>query len=346
MRILAFETSCDDTCVAIVDNGTRVLVNTRTHQNDAHTPHGGIVPEVAARLHADRWRGVLEEAMQEAKTTWSDIDAIAVTQGPGLGTSLLTGTTAASFLALLHDKPLIPVHHIWGHLLSPLLDRNIDKARFPALVLTVSGGHTNLVKLHALDRAEVLGKTRDDAAGEAFDKVARVLGLGYPGGPAISKMAEMGDKNAHNFPKSMLEKDSLDFSFSGVKAAVKRHTEQIETPITEKQKADICASFQRAVVETLTKKVKRALGQPTHANVRSLWLVGGVSANTALRRSLEELAESWGLDFACPAKMEYCTDNAAMIGGVAAIMVAKHGLAAFPSRALDARGRWVLPEGL
>ncbi len=320
MKILAFETSCDDTAVAIVEDGCRVLASVRVSQVE-HNEWGGVVPEIAARLHAENWRGALEQCLGVAEISITAIDALAVTQGPGLQTSLLSGTTAANFLAQLYQKPLIPVHHIYGHLCSVFLDRDLNTVQFPALVLTVSGGHTDLYLWKTATEWEKLGGTLDDAAGEAFDKTAKMLGLGYPGGPIVSKNAENGDRNAYQLPVPNLGKDSLDFSFSGVKAAVYRLIE------TRKDKSrlvpteddnfinDLCASFESTVATIFTKKITTALAQ--HPGVKTLCFVGGVSANTHIRKALETLSQQSGIQFLRPEKLEYCTDNAAMIASAA-----------------------------
>ncbi len=381
MKILAFETSCDDTAVAIVEDGTKVLASVRVSQLE-HNEYGGVVPEIAARLHSENWRGALEECLNLARSTSSgqtgfsekDIDAIAVTNGPGLQTSLLTGTTAASFLSLFWQKPLIPVHHIFGHISSVFLDENPAKflphptpllegegaIRFPVLVLTVSGGHTEFFLQKSMTEVERLGGTLDDAAGEAFDKVAKMLGLGYPGGPIVGNLAKKGDRHRFKFPQPMLGKNSLDFSFSGVKSAVYREIEAEKLRLknnsgvistgakrngeisrslhsscllgrddknkkkgdspnkfnfSEKFIADICASFEQTVTEIFIKKIKRAIAQ--NPAVKAVHFVGGVSANEFLRENLAKFLESQGRELKIPAKFEYCTDNAAMIGSAA-----------------------------
>jgi N6-L-threonylcarbamoyladenine synthase len=350
MLILAFETSCDDTAVAIVRNGTEVLSNIRLSQPE-HNQYGGVVPEIAARLHADNWKNVLEEAFVQANKYLNnpteqnniyppdkkemkevlyieDIDAIAVTQGPGLQTALLTGTSAASYLSHLYQKPIIPVHHILGHLSSTALDRSADETKFPNLVLTVSGGHTSLYYRTSFVDVQQIGKTLDDAAGEAFDKCAKMLGLGYPGGPIVSQWAEKGDRKAYKFPCIMLDKSSLDFSFSGLKASVYRlveeHKKNAEAekigPFDETFIANVCASFETIVSTILTKKILRALEHFPQA--KELHFVGGVSANTFIRKNLEIALNPKSVELFVPIKMSYCTDNAAMIG-VAGYFLAK-----------------------
>lgn len=327
MNILAFETSCDDTAVAIVKDGNHVLANVRDAQPD-HARYGGVVPEIAARLHSEHWRGTLERCFSEANLAWDDIDSIAVTQGPGLQTSLLTGTSAASFLSLLYDKPVIPVHHIHGHVLSSLLDRDFADITFPYLALTVSGGHTSFYLCANFTDIQLLGTTRDDAAGEAFDKCAKMLGLSYPGGPIVSQRAEQGDRRAFKLPRILLEKETLDFSFSGLKASLYRIIE------TEKEQSgelsdefinNVCASFEFIVGEIFTKKLERALEK--YPEVQQIHFVGGVSANRYLREQLQVCADQYGAEILWPMQSAYCTDNAAMIAAAAYVNVQKNAKA-------------------
>ena len=319
MKILAFETSCDDTAVAVVENGTKVLSSICVSQVD-HNEYGGVVPEIAARLHSENWRGALEKCLKEASLSIEDIDYFAVTNGPGLQTSLLTGTTAASFLSLLYSKPLIPVHHIYGHICSNFLERNIQDFQFPALVLVSSGGHTEMHLWEDVTKLKKLGATLDDAAGEAFDKTAKMLELGYPGGPIVSTEAEKGDSKAYDFPRIMLNRESLDFSFSGLKASVYRELENEKLSTNNQQlTTNICASFQQAVVDTFHKKISRALDK--YPQIKHVHFVGGVSANKVIRESLNNLCESRGIPFFKPTKGIYSTDNAAMIGSAAYFLV-------------------------
>lgn len=321
MKILAIESSCDETAVAIVEDGRKVHTNIIASQIDLHAKTGGVVPEVAAREHVLKMLPVLDEAFAETGMTWDDIDAVAVTQGPGLVSSLIIGTQTANIISHLKGKTLIPVNHIMGHLYSNWLDCD-DEIVFPILILTVSGGHNELVLMRDHMQFEVLGETRDDASGEAFDKVARLLGLGYPGGPIISKMAEKGDKTRFDFPKIMLEKDSLDFSFSGLKTAVLTEVKEYarengfetEEEIDEQFKCDISASFQEVVCETLSDKLMRAIEQ--NPEVQEVHLAGGVSANTRLREMIQKKIPA-GLTFRHPKSIRYCTDNAAMIATAA-----------------------------
>jgi len=321
MKILSIETSCDETACAIVEDGHKVLANTIASQIDIHAKTGGVVPEVAAREHVLQMIPVLDECLKEASCDWDDIDALAITKGPGLISSLIIGTETANVISYVKKKPLIPVQHITGHIYSNWLDLD-EEIKFPVLILTVSGGHNELVLMKNHHQFEVLGESRDDAAGEAFDKVARILGLGYPGGPVISKVSEDGDKTAFDLPRAYLEKGSLDFSFSGLKTAVltivKKYakTKGFETAdeLDEKFKADLAASFQEAVVEVLTKKLYMAFQK--HPGIKEVHLAGGVSANTRLREVISEKFAGEVI-FRHPKSIEYCTDNAAMIAASA-----------------------------
>lgn len=317
MKILAFETSCDDTGVAIVADGCDVISNVRVSQVE-HTEYGGVVPEIAARLHAENWRGTLEKCLTKAKMTIDDVDALAVTQGPGLQTSLLTGTTAASFLSQFFKKPLIPVQHIRGHINSVTLGRNPAEIEYPVLTLTVSGGHTDMFLQRSTTEVERIGGTLDDAAGEAFDKCAKMLGLGYPGGPIVSKQAESGNGAAFDFPRPLPVRGDLNFSFSGIKAAVHRLLE--EQP--DANVADVCASFEQAVVDVFVRKVGFAID--AHPDLRAVHFTGGVSANRAIREALWKLCDERGLEFRVPKEFIYCTDNAAMIAGEAFWQIQKN----------------------
>ncbi len=320
MKILAFETSCDDTALAIVENGVKVLASVKVSQVE-HNQYGGVVPEIAARLHSENWRGALEKCLNLAKISLDEIDALAVTQGPGLQTSLLTGTTTASFLSLFWQKPLIPVHHTLGHISSVFLDApEFYQKNFPVLVLTVSGGHTEFFLQKSFTEIKKLGQTLDDAAGEAFDKVAKMLGLGYPGGPIVSNWAKKGNREKYAFPIPNLGKNSLDFSFSGVKAAVYRQIEMEKNQenfagFSETFIADVCASFEETVWKIFAKKITVALNQ--NPNAKALHFVGGVSANKYLRENLAKFLANLGVDFRITTNFEYCTDNAAMIASAA-----------------------------
>ena len=313
MKILGIETSCDETACAIVEDGRKILANTVASQIDLHAKTGGVVPEVAAREHVLKMIPVLDECLLTAKCGWEDIDAIAITQGPGLVSSLIIGTETASVISYVKQKPLIPVQHIVGHIYSNWLETE-DEIEFPLIILTVSGGHNELILMRDHHDFEVLGETRDDAAGEAFDKVARLLGLGYPGGPAISKIADHGDADKFKFPIVLLDKGSLDFSFSGLKTAVLSEVKKLTTEVDDQTKADVAASFQQTVVKTLATKLKMAAEK--YPNVKELHLAGGVSANRLLRSSIPEYVPE-GIKLRYPKSIAYCTDNAAMIAAAA-----------------------------
>lgn len=318
MKILSIETSCDETAAAVVENGTKVLSNVIYSQIATHAKTGGVVPEVAAREHVPKILPVIEQALKEAELQWSQIDAIAVTKGPGLLSSLIVGTVAASTLAEIHQKPLIPVNHIEGHIYAPFLERE-DPLKFPLLILTVSGGHNEIILMKDHGKYEILGETLDDAAGEAFDKVARILGLGYPGGPEISRVAENGDPTAIDFPRAIPQKNNFDFSFSGLKTAVLYRVQQEKEQSGQLFKqfiADCAASFQEAVCDSLVSKFLNAA--KVHKPVE-LQVTGGVSANKRLREMMLERAKSEDLEIPLnfPQNLAFCTDNAAMIGSAA-----------------------------
>ena len=330
MKILGIETSCDETAAAVVENGTKVMSNIIASSVELHAKTGGVVPEVAAREHIRQISPVVDQAMEEAKVGWDDIDAIAVTHAPGLVASLLIAINTAQALAYIHEKPLIPIHHIAGHIYANFLERN-KEPEFPILVLTVSGGHNELVLLKGHYQFEVIGETLDDAAGEAFDKVARLLNLGFPGGPAIAKAAEKGNPKAINVPRPMLDKDNrFNFSFSGLKTAAR--TKIIESGTREAEKSeitnhksqiisDISASFQAAVIDVLSDKLINAAEE---FDVKEVHLAGGVSANQLLRKvTAEKLGDSIPLIY--PKNLIYCTDNAAMIAGAAYFCPQKDG---------------------
>jgi len=308
VTILSIETSCDETSAAIVKNGREVLSNMIYSQIDIHKKFGGVVPEVASRNHVEKISQVVDEAMGEAGVGFDDIDGIAVTYGPGLVGALLVGVSYAKGLSFTLNKPLVPVNHIEGHICANFIAHKDLEPPFISLV--VSGGHTHIVHIKDYGDYEILGKTRDDAAGEAFDKVARSLGLGYPGGPLIDKLAKIGNEKAIDFPRVYLEKDSLDFSFSGIKSAVLNYLNQQKQknlPIVDE---DVAASFQKAVVEVIADKVIVAAER---VGVDTIVLAGGVAANSGLRKEFEEKLENKAIDFKFP-PIILCTDNAAMIG--------------------------------
>jgi N6-L-threonylcarbamoyladenine synthase len=306
LLILGIETSCDETAAAVVAGGTTVRSSVVSSQVDLHARFGGVVPEIASRAHVRLLTPAVAEALVEAGVEGTEIDAVAATVGPGLATSLLVGVSVAKSLALVWDVPFVGVNHMEGHLYACFLhDPDLE---LPAVALLVSGGHTLLVLMEGHGRYRVLGTTIDDAVGEAFDKVARFLGLGYPGGPAIDRIAEVGDPEAVAFPRAM-EREGYDFSFSGLKTAVTRYAKAHP----EAEVADVAASFQRAAVDVLITKARRAVAE---TGARSLCLGGGVGANSELRRRVVEVCAEDGVAAVVPSR-ELCTDNAAMIASAA-----------------------------
>jgi N6-L-threonylcarbamoyladenine synthase len=311
LRILALETSCDDTCAAVVD-GALVRSNVISSQAAFHERYGGVVPEVASRHHVELLNGVVEAALEDAKLDAGDADAVAVTRGPGLIGALLVGISSAKALAAAGRKPLIAVDHLHGHVAANFLEPEpLDP---PFLCLIASGGHTLLAGVTGRDGYEVLGRTLDDAAGEAFDKGARLLGLGYPGGPAIQEAAREGDPEAFEFPIAMTRDPGLDFSFSGTKTALVYAARELGDDAVRERRADLAASFQRAIVGQLVAKLERSLDAGDWPAVA---LGGGVAANAELRERVEELCRDRGLRLKL-VPLELCTDNAAMIAAAAA----------------------------
>jgi N6-L-threonylcarbamoyladenine synthase len=310
MIILGIESSCDETAVAIVKDGNQVLSNTIASQILIHRKTSGVVPEVAARAHLDKFDNLLELAFKESGSSWDQIDAIAVTAGPGLVGCLLNGITYASTLAALHNKPLISVNHIHGHILSATIGCR-DEVKFPIAVLSVSGGHNDLYIVRSFTEFEKIGQTLDDAAGEAYDKAAKMLGLDYPGGPSISKEAINGDSLKYDLPRPMLNK-GYDFSFSGLKTALSLVIEKCQN--LEAEKSHIAASFQAAANDVLSQKLMRAAAE---FKVKEVHLVGGVSANLDLRERILKMAQEVGVTFRHPADFKLCTDNAGMIAAAA-----------------------------
>jgi N6-L-threonylcarbamoyladenine synthase len=317
--ILAIESSCDETACAVVQQGSRVLSSAVASQMEVHARFGGVVPELASRAHIEAINNVIDQALSQSGRSPADFAAVAVTHEPGLIGSLLVGLMAAKTLAWVWDKPLIGVNHVYAHAYSAALDA--EPIEYPAAALICSGGHTALYECRSPVDLVLLGTTIDDAAGEAFDKVASILGLGFPGGPAVDKAARAGDPKAIRFPRTLLQGQSLDFSFSGIKTAVLYHVKGVPgprapappPPLSQAQVADVAASFQAAVVDVLRIKLRRAARA---IDARTLVLGGGVAANSALRATLTELAAS----LRCPLRMpplKYCVDNAAMVGGVA-----------------------------
>ncbi|CAM4204602.1 tRNA (adenosine(37)-N6)-threonylcarbamoyltransferase complex transferase subunit TsaD [Listeria booriae] len=312
--ILGIESSCDETAVSVVRNGKEMLSNVVASQIESHKRFGGVVPEIASRHHVEQITIVLEEALEQAGVTMADIDAIAVTEGPGLVGALLIGVNAAKTLAFIHNKPLIGVHHIAGHIYA---NRFETEMQFPSLSLVVSGGHTELVVMREHGRFDIIGETRDDAAGEAYDKVARTLGLTYPGGVQIDKLAATGEDSFH-FPRAMMDDASYDFSFSGLKSSFINTVHNLRQKEMALNEADLAASFQASVVDVLVAKTIRAAKE---YDVKQLLLAGGVAANRGLRERLTEQVASELPDVTLIIPpLSLCGDNAAMIAAAGTIM--------------------------
>lgn len=337
MLVLGLETSCDETGVALYDSDEGLLADALFSQIDLHRIYGGVVPELASRDHIKRLIPLLNQVLAEAGCTKSAINAIAYTAGPGLVGALLVGASFAQALSFAWGIPSVGVHHMEGHLLAPMLEENPPK--FPFVALLVSGGHTQLVKVEGIGRYELLGESVDDAAGEAFDKTAKLLGLNYPGGPEIARLAEQGMAKRFKFPRPMTDRPGLMFSFSGLKTAALNAWQQCkaENDDTEQTKADIALAFQQAVVDTLTIKCRRALEQ---TGLNQLVIAGGVSANKALRHSLEEMVKplKGNVFYARP---QFCTDNGAMIAyaGCQRLMAGEHS-----TLAIEVRARWPMEQ--
>ncbi len=311
VTILAIESSCDETAAAVVRNGREVLSNIISSQIALHTIYGGVVPEIASRKHVEKINGCIRAALDEARLTLSDIDVIAVTYGPGLVGALLVGVSEAKAIAFATGKPLIGVHHIEGHIYANFIENKDLEPPFVCLV--ASGGHSHLVIVRDYCEIEIIGQTRDDAAGEAFDKVARAIGLGYPGGPKIDKAAKEGNPDAYSFPRAQIPEAKYDFSFSGLKSAVLNLINQDKMQGKEINQADIAASFQKAVVDVL---VSHGIEACKEYGFDKLAIAGGVASNSQLRQKMEEECERNGIKFYRPSPV-LCTDNAAMIGAAA-----------------------------
>lgn len=307
ITILAIETSCDETAASVVRNGYEVLSNVVNSQIESHKRFGGVVPEVASRHHVENITMVIEEALVEAHMTWDDIDAVAVTEGPGLIGALLVGINAAKALALAHSKPLIPVHHIAGHVYANHIE---ERLTFPMLALVISGGHTELVLMKDHMAFEVIGETRDDAVGEAYDKVARTIDLPYPGGPHVDRLAASGE-DVLEFPRPIM--DDYDFSFSGLKSAVINKLHNLNQKGISYNKEDVAASFQASVIDVLTIQTFKALKD---YDIKQLLICGGVAANRGIRARMETMCDSNDVKLLIP-PLNLCTDNAAMIGAAA-----------------------------
>lgn len=306
--ILAIESSCDETAASVVRNGREVLSNVISTQIDIHTLYGGVVPEIASRKHIENINPVIRQALKDAEVNFDDIDAIGVTYGPGLVGALLVGVAEAKALAFALDKPLVGVHHIEGHISANYIENETLEPPFVCLV--VSGGHTHLVIVNDYGEYQVIGHTRDDAAGEAFDKVARAIGLGYPGGPKIDKLAKEGNPSAIEFPRASITGSEYDFSFSGLKSSVLNYINSCEMKGIEYNRADIAASFQKAVVDVLVSHSMKAL---KNMGWNKFAIAGGVASNSAIREAFIEACKQENVEFYYPSPV-YCTDNAAMIG--------------------------------
>lgn len=342
VRVLGIETSCDETAAAVVacgPQGVRVLSDVVLSQVAAHAPYKGVVPEIAARAHVEGLDGAIAAAMQGAGLDFPELDGVAATAGPGLIGGVMVGLVTAKALALAHAKPLIAINHLEGHALSPRLAAPLA---YPYLLLLVSGGHCQFLAVLGLGQYRRLGTTIDDALGEAFDKTAKILGLGMPGGPAVEALARQGDGARFALPRPLLGREGCDFSFAGLKTAVAREAEALGAGITEQDKADLCASFQAAVLDVVADRTRRAMAQfdEMKGGEGRLVAAGGVAANAALRGRLEALAGERGYLFVAP-PLRYCTDNAAMI----ALAGAERLKAGFRSNLdIAARPRWPLDE--
>lgn len=333
MRVLGIETSCDETGIAIYDSEAGLLANQLYSQVKLHADYGGVVPELASRDHVRKTIPLIQEALKEAGLTAKDIDGVAYTAGPGLVGALLVGATIGRSLAFAWDVPAVPVHHMEGHLLAPMLEDNPPD--FPFVALLVSGGHTQLISVTGIGKYELLGESIDDAAGEAFDKTAKLLGLDYPGGPMLSKMAQQGTEGRFTFPRPMTDRPGLDFSFSGLKTfaanTVRANDDSAQTH------ADIARAFEDAVVDTLAIKCKRALDQ---TGFKRLVMAGGVSANRTLRAKLGEMMKKRGGEVFY-ARPEFCTDNGAMIAYAGMVRLQT---GATQDLSVSVRPRWPLAE--
>lgn len=336
MLVLGIESSCDETGLALYHSNKGLIAHSLHSQVAMHAEYGGVVPELASRDHIRRLVPLLRQVMQQAQLAMTDIDAIAYTQGPGLAGALLVGSAFAEALGTALDKPMIPVHHLEGHLLSPLLSR--DPPQFPFVALLVSGGHTQLMEVRGVGQYTLLGETLDDAAGEAFDKTAKLLGLGYPGGPALSKLADSGCPDCYNLPRPMLHQ-GLDFSFSGLKTAVLTQVREAENPDSPDFKANLARSFQDAIVEVLVKKSLKALKT---TGLKQLVVAGGVGANRQLRQQLSAAAQRRQYRVYYP-ELEFCTDNGAMIALAGAMRLAT-GTPAREAGPFAVKPRWPLAD--
>jgi N6-L-threonylcarbamoyladenine synthase len=341
--VLGIESSCDETGVALVKMGhdaRPVLLGQTLHsQVDMHRAYGGVVPELASRDHTQRIVPLVREALEQSGLSTTGIDVVAYTKGPGLAGALLVGAGVACAMGMALGRPVLGVHHLEGHLLSPFLAST--PPTFPFVCLLVSGGHTQLMHCEGIGRYTLLGETIDDAAGEAFDKCAKLLGLGYPGGPALAALASQGNAQAHKLPRPLLHEPRLNFSFAGLKTAVMTTWRRLGTSPSEGQRADLAASTQAAIVDVLVAKTLRALQQ---CQAHQLVVAGGVGANQRLRENLREACAARGVDVAFP-PVHLCTDNGAMIATAAALRMHAGVEHPVPARAFDVRPRWPLAEG-
>jgi N6-L-threonylcarbamoyladenine synthase len=345
MIVLGIETSCDDTGIALYCAVKGLLAHTLFSQVDIHRVYGGVVPELAARDHTRKVIPLVDAVLSEAGILGRDVGLVAYTRGPGLAGALLAGAAVARSLAYGWGVPALGVHHMEGHLLAALLDRerngdgNVDGAKFPFVALLVSGGHTQLVDVRGVGDYRILGKTLDDAVGEAFDKTAKMLGLGYPGGPIIEQLAKQGSPNRYKFPRPMIDRPGCDFSFSGLKTFALNtvHSWKESNPLDQQTIADVALAFQNAVVDTLTIKCKRALEQTGY---KRLVIAGGVGANQALRSSLSKMADTRGAALLYP-RTEFCTDNGAMIAYAGYLRVSE---ATAAKQGFDIQPRWSMEE--
>ena len=338
MRILGIETSCDETGVAIYDEEKGLIANQLYTQIAMHADYGGVVPELASRDHIRKTAPLIKAALEEANLTPDDIDGIAYTAGPGLVGALLVGSTVARSLAYAWDKPAVGVHHMEGHLLAPMLEK--DRPDFPFIALLVSGGHTQIVRVDGVGKYEILGESIDDAAGEAFDKTGKLLGIDYPGGAALSRLAEKGSPDRFHFPRPMTDRPGLDFSFSGLKTFAANTINQIlkeKGELSEQDRADVAYAFQAAVIDTMIIKCRRALKQ---TGLKRLVIAGGVSANKPLRAGLEKLMHEFRGRVFYP-QPQFCTDNGAMIAYVGFLRL-KHGETS--PLAIQVKPRWAMTE--
>ncbi len=341
MLVLGIESSCDETAAAVVSSGREILSNVILSQTMEHKAFGGVVPEVAARAHINHIEDVIDKALSDAKTSLDKIDAIAVTGGPGLIGGVIVGVMTAKALASVHNKPYIAVNHLEGHALTVRLTNDIP---FPYLLLLVSGGHCQFLAVEAVGKYKKLGGTVDDALGEAFDKVAKMLGLGYPGGPAVEQHAKSGNETAYKFPVPMKGREGCDLSFSGLKTAVRKQVLELEAAgtLAEKAKANICSSFQYTVAQSLTDRAHHAIQsfKSSHPDGKHFVLAGGVAANQYIRTALQEVISSYGMELVAP-PVKLCTDNAAMIAW-AGIEHLKLGNTS--DMAFEPKARWPLAQ--